>query len=485
MSFSRKVVLLSFSILVFISTSLLGSESTNAAFPGSNGRVVYTDYIPEQGSLNSYLGTANSDGSEPTPEMLHSQFGFYLAPRYSADGTKMTYTNYYPVFGISEIFVANADGSNPVNISNRGSINDPSITDTSNPNANTETNPNQLPEDPDGYRIGAIYSSFNAAGDKIVYSESWEAAPDNDGDLTNDPPMFCHLVIANADGTNRQQLTEDTDYCDTYPVFSPTSNEVAFLRYQPESSYEADDDVLSIQVIDVDSLAITSIVPDFVEGFDRSFEPLKLLYVGESSDFNPSTIDWHPSGDGVLYRTVDFNQPQDGWKFMSADMNGQSQELTRLVPDFNSGAFFYTYHPQFTPDGKIIFQKQDMNPVNGGPQNGGSYEPSWDIIIMNADGTNKQIVLHKQLDGGPAAFFSIMPSVQPLGFTGNPENPGPVDPTNPDPDPTAPIVAPLPKLPSTGQAVQVLLVLSAFLMSLAIFLVWEFKVHKHHQNLKE
>jgi hypothetical protein len=55
MSFSRKVVLLSFSILVFISTSLLGSESTNAAFPGSNGRVVYTDYIPEQGSLNSYL----------------------------------------------------------------------------------------------------------------------------------------------------------------------------------------------------------------------------------------------------------------------------------------------------------------------------------------------------------------------------------------------------------------------------------------------
>ena len=80
MSFSRKVVLLSFSILVFISTSLLGSESTNAAFPGSNGRVVYTDYIPEQGSLNSYLGTANSDGSEPTPEMLHSQFGFYLAP---------------------------------------------------------------------------------------------------------------------------------------------------------------------------------------------------------------------------------------------------------------------------------------------------------------------------------------------------------------------------------------------------------------------
>ena len=170
---------------------------------------------------------------------------------------------------------------------------------------------------------------------------------------------------------------------------------------------------------------------------------------------------------------------------MSADMNGQSQELTSLVPDLGSGVFFYVYHPQFTPDGKIIFQKQNLTPINGGPENGGSYEPSWDIIIMNADGTNKQIVLHKQLDGGPAAFFSIMPSVQPLGFTGNPENPGPVDPTNPGPDPTAPIVAPLPKLPSTGQAVQVLLVLSAFLMSLAIFLVWEFKVHKHHQNLKE
>lgn len=468
MNLYKKALILSLAVFTFTAANLSVPKNASAAFPGSNGKVMYSDYMPQQGALTSDMGTIDPDGQNQIASLLHSEYSWYLAPRYSADGTKITYTENYPVFGASDIFVANADGTNPVNISNI-----------------TGFSPNQIPEDPAKHVHSGIYSSFNHTGDKVVFSETWDSPPDNDGDPANDPPMQCNLVIVNTDGTNRQQLTDNPNFCDTYPVFSPTSNEVAFLRYQPESSYQADDDVLSIQVIDVDSLAITSIVPDFVEGFDRSFEPLKLLYVGESSDFNPSTIDWHPSGDGVLYRTVDFNQPQDGWKFMSADMNGQSQELTRLVPDFNSGAFFYTYHPQFTPDGKIIFQKQDMNPVNGGPQNGGSYEPSWDIIIMNADGTNKQIVLHKQLDGGPAAFFSIMPSVQPLGFTGNPENPGPVDPTNPGPDPTAPIVAPLPKLPSTGQAVQVLLVLSAFLMSLAIFLVWEFKVHKHHQNLKE
>jgi LPXTG-motif cell wall-anchored protein len=467
MNLSKKALLLSFVVFASTVTSLTISENTSAAFSGANGKVMYSDYMPQQGALTSDMGTIDPDGQNQIASLLHSDYSWYLAPRYSADGTKITYTENFPTFGASDIFVANADGTNPVNISNI-----------------TGFSPNQIPVDPAKHTHSGIYSSFNNTGDKVVFSETWNSPPDNDGDPANDPPMQCNLVIVNTDGTNRQQLTDNPNFCDTYPVFSPTSNEVAFLRYQPESSYEADDDVLSIQVIDVDSLAITSIVPDFVEGFERSFEPLKLLYVGESSDFNPSTIDWHPSGDGVLYRTIDFDQPQDGWKFMSADMNGQSQELTRLVPDFNSGAFFYTYHPQFTPDGKIIFQKQDINPVNGGPQNGGSYEPSWDIIIMNADGTNKQIVLHKQLDGGPAAFFSIMPSVQPLGFTGNPENPGPVDPTNPGPDPTAPIVAPLPKLPSTGQAVQVLLVVSGFLMSLAIFLVWQFKVRKHHLDLE-
>jgi hypothetical protein len=118
MNLSKKALLLSFAVFASTAASLSVPENASAAFSGANGKVMYSDYMPQQGALTSDMGTIDPDGQNQIASLLHSEYSWYLAPRYSADGTKITYTENFPVFGASDIFVANADGTNPVNISN-------------------------------------------------------------------------------------------------------------------------------------------------------------------------------------------------------------------------------------------------------------------------------------------------------------------------------------------------------------------------------
>jgi len=140
--------------------------------------------------------TMNTDGTGRT--QITDETGAYWqsAPIYNPAGTKIYFSagfnadNYYVMMDL--------DGSNWVNI----------------------TEPNEF-----GYSDWGLH--FNAAGDKIVfYTYNWTGY--NNG---------CDLVIADADGSNWNRLTNSTglQYYSS-PFFHPTNGKIYFTFYWPSGS---------------------------------------------------------------------------------------------------------------------------------------------------------------------------------------------------------------------------------------------------------
>jgi len=192
-------------------------KSTNAAFPGSNGRLIYStsDFDQDSGEfLASHIKVREPGSSEEITLASSEAPNFYYSPRYSADGSKITFSSipydyqtflffgegYKDPIAGGNVFTMNADGSNVQNITN--------------------INP---AEHPDKTLYSAMYSSFNYIGDKIAFSEAWK---------DEDDIVQCGIVIADADGSNRQETTgnDAVSTCRLYPVFSPTENKIAFTN---------------------------------------------------------------------------------------------------------------------------------------------------------------------------------------------------------------------------------------------------------------
>jgi len=131
----------------------------------------------------------NADGSGTTLNLTNSPTVHEDHPNWSPDGMKIAYTNYSGSdYSVVEIYAMNADGSNPVNLTNSGE-------------------PDFAPDwSPDGARI-AFYRTLGSGSSALR-----------------------QIFIMNADGSGQTRLTFTGGQC-WYPNWSPDGSQVAFQMY--------------------------------------------------------------------------------------------------------------------------------------------------------------------------------------------------------------------------------------------------------------
>jgi Tol biopolymer transport system component len=208
------------------------SPSAEGAFPGENGLIAFGRYTAA--TEDTDILTMNPDGTAQTPVATGAEFAGN--PAWSADGSKIVYTN--GSSSDAEIWSMNADGSNKTQ-----------LTDDDDQDA-------QPFWSPDGTKIvyrafgGEQYDLFvmNADGSNSVnitntpnggeFDPAW--SPDGTriafGGRLDESEDF-EIWSISPDGSNRVQLTEDDD--DTaQPDWSPDNATIVYAVGNDEAGYD-------------------------------------------------------------------------------------------------------------------------------------------------------------------------------------------------------------------------------------------------------
>lgn len=356
-------------------------QSVQAAFPGQNGKVAYGSFTLdiENESFNSGISDINFDGSNQRDLATGSFYGNFdastRAPRYSADGTKLTYTYENGSYEL-DIYTMNADGTNQQNVTN-------------------------LPFDDGRF---AMYSSFHPDGEVLTYGElqydyetSWQGV----------------ILTIGEDGSNRQQLTAtNSNHCDIYPVFSPDGTKIAFYRGDKNT------DTGGIWVMDSDGSNQTQVV-EVTATNACAFGSIATIGVGEQGVV--STIDWSPDGEGLVY--IKYTTEGDPVEFTSSlrtvDLLGNEEvvyETTAIESNSELGvAGQMLSGVQYIPTGQLIFK--ELNVVDDEQAEDGLVTTA-SFKTVSIDGTNMQTIT--SLSGeGISVVYNLMygygtPTVQPL-----------------------------------------------------------------------
>jgi TolB protein len=174
-------------VLAVLGALVLGASSADAAFPGQNGRIAFSDYMSGQ------IFAVNPDGTglrklTDTPEGLQAGW-----PDWSADGRRIVYSRFAGGSDPARVWVMRADG----------------------------THQHPLVADAKGFRD--LDPNFTPDGRGIVFAR----CKPRDG--------VCAIWRMRADGTHKRALTSYRDgvheAVDFNPSVSPNGRRIAFTRY--------------------------------------------------------------------------------------------------------------------------------------------------------------------------------------------------------------------------------------------------------------
>jgi Tol biopolymer transport system component len=228
---------------------LRGRRNNEEQFPTispDGSRIAFeADLVPITDFANSEIYVVNPDGTGLTN--LTNKPGGDFRPAWSPDGSKIAY------IGSNRLWVMNADGSGPVQISGDGFVEREAPTWS-----------------PDGRMlaflviVGDIYNhtgyelhviSADGSGERSIVTGNILSDPtwSPDGTRIVYEEEFQFIVVINPDGSNRRQLTGG-DLRRSLPVWSPDGTRLAYTVEYPPTASDRD---LEIGVMEVASGAET------------------------------------------------------------------------------------------------------------------------------------------------------------------------------------------------------------------------------------
>jgi Tol biopolymer transport system component len=200
--------------LAQLSAILLGeSSASSATFPGINGKIAY--------QKDREIFVMEADGSDPVN--LTNNPAPDLSPAWSPDGTRIAFER------DEDIWVMDADGSNPTNLTNNSII---------------ETDPTWSP---DGTRIAfasgpgdgrdwGLYVMDSNGSEVTFLAHNMAVGLDGGPSWSPDGSRIAFgtdLQIINADGTNLVKIPDDNPAgTDLAPSWSPDGNCISYLSYR-------------------------------------------------------------------------------------------------------------------------------------------------------------------------------------------------------------------------------------------------------------
>jgi dipeptidyl aminopeptidase/acylaminoacyl peptidase len=237
-----------------------GARPAHAAFPGVNGRIVFTS-IAWWWDASADVWSMNADGSAPVNLTNHPAYD--VAPTFSPDGSRIAFASDRD--GDQEIYVMDADGSDPTRVTTAaGNDSDPAfsadgsrIAFTSDRDGNRELYVIGV-DGTDETRLTASAAdeadaAFSADGTRLAYSS------DQDGDA--------EIYVMAPDGSDPVRLT-DNAASDAQPSFSPDSLSLAFTS-------DRDGGIRQVFVMNRDGSAQVKVTDDaaFRYGSAPTFSP--------------------------------------------------------------------------------------------------------------------------------------------------------------------------------------------------------------------
>ncbi len=344
-------------------TGLMPAGPANAAFPGTNGKILFDRFSGGHDTFATDAGGASPALVIPTFHPAGCATCGASEARYSPDRTKIAYTLASPVGtqGATdrEIFVAGVDSSGIV---------------TGSPTQLTHVagmNGNHNPSwSPDGTKIAFSSDRDTPKGDEIYLMDSQLGDTTAVTRLTtNGTPTFTPA--------------------DIQPVFSPDGTTIAFSSNRVGNSFQ-------IYVMDANPAHITG-------GNAANQRKLEAAASG-GSDTSPN---WSPDGRSLAFtsvRTGDF-------EVFKAIVSGTSAAdfTATSVTNLTNSPSTRDYGPQFSPDGtKIAFTRQ---PTVQQPPN---------VYVMGSDGSNPTLVV---ANGEPTDWARVPVTTTthraPADFDGN------------------------------------------------------------------
>ena len=289
-----------FALSAIALSSLVLPGAAGGAFPGTNGRIVFVT----NRDANSEVYTANADGSDPLrlTDTRENESG----PAYSPDGTKIAFAR------ASDIWVMNADGSGAGAITGiEGADSEPAWS-------------------PDGSQIVYVSNHSTPSGG------------------TTGPELF--IINADGSGTERQVTNTPSNAASQAPAWSPAGDQIAY-----ESNATTGFDIYTI-------------APSVTAGFGtlRSANELNWNYQ------NPS---WSPNGAGIAFERGTGTNVGDTTKEIWI-MNADGSNPVQITKDS-----VYDVDPAFSPDGtRIAFESTQAG--------GGNREIYTAALVPGAQKTN-------------------------------------------------------------------------------------------------
>lgn len=269
----------------------LGPAAGHAAFPGTNGRIVFSS--DRSGNREIYVMRSSGGGVQ---RLTHSGLDD-VSPAWSPDGKQIAWS--HGASGARSIDVMHADGSHVRRLTSSGSAEDPAWSPDGKKLAFTFARPGKQADvfvmgagGGDRTRLSTSKGfdgepAWSPDGKKIVYTTA------KDGSLV--------LAEMNADGSGAHRLTNHRGY-DRLPAYSPDGTQIAFTRSRgvPRGAIRADLWVL------------------------RDGKAKRLVSKGASS-----SASWSPDGKKIVF----MNNRNGKFDLFTLSLTGKTKRLTSAPGD--------------------------------------------------------------------------------------------------------------------------------------------------------